>query len=179
MPGMRLQDGDYILRAIVRDEAKNIKTCDYAKKIRIDRTAPKIVSLVSSRLVYPDSAKGFGATLMVSERDDAPSNRTGMRCHYRVLGSGADGVWRNVSENVLKTDTVRFEIPASAVGVKNGKRYLEAVCIDAAGNAGTRTDLFHVGDRYPEIVSPAEDKEFLAVEYIPIVGMYKIFYIWA
>ena len=176
---MRLQDGDYILRAIVRDEAKNIKTCDYAKKIRIDRTAPKILSLVSSRLVYPDSAKGFGATLMVSERDDAPSNRTGMRCHYRVLGGDADGAFREVAERVLSNDTLGFEIPAVAVGSENGKRYLEAVCIDAAGNAGTRTDLFHVGDRYPEIVSPAEDKEFLAVEYIPIVGMYKIFYIWA
>ena len=171
MSGMRLSDGDYILRAIVRDEAKNIKTCDYAKKIRIDRTAPKIVSLVSSRLVYPDSVTDFAATIKVSETEDISSNQTGMRCHYRVLGSGADGVWRNVSENVLKTDTVRFEIPASAVGVKNGKRYLETVCLDAAGNANVRTDLFHVGDRYPTIVSPASDDEYLQSEYVPVVGI--------
>lgn len=171
MSGMRLQDGDYILRANVRDEAKNARMYDYAKKIRIDRTAPKIVSLVSSRLVYPDSVKDFAATLNVSESDDIATNRTGMRCHYHVLGGDADGLWRNVSEGILKTDTVRFDIPAVAVGERNGKRYLEAVCLDAAGNSSVRTDLFHVGDRYPEIVSPAEDKEFLTAEYIPIVGI--------
>ena len=171
MSGMRLQDGDYILRASVRDEAKNTKAYDYTKKIRIDRTAPKIVSLVSTRLVYPDSVKDYAATIKVSESDDIATNRTGMRCHYHVLGGDADGLWRNVSEGILKTDTVWFEIPASAVGVENGKRYLEAVCLDAAGNASVRTDLFHVGNRYPEIVSPAEDKDFLTAEYIPIVGI--------
>ncbi len=171
MSGMRLSDGDYLLRATARDEAKNAKSYGYGKRVRIDRTAPKILGLVSSRLVYPDSAKSFGATLMVSERDDAPSNRTGMRCHYRVLGGDADGVFRDVAERALSDDTLRFEIPAGAVGSENGKRYLEAVCIDAAGNAGVRTDLFHVGDRYPTIVSPASDDEYLQSEYVPIVGI--------
>ncbi len=171
MSGTRLSDGDYLLRATVRDEAKNAKSCGYGKRVRIDRTAPKILSLVSSRLVYPDSVKGFGATIAVSERDDAPSNRTGMRCHYRVLGGDADGAFRDVAERVLSNDTLRFEIPAVAVGSENGKRYLEAVCIDAAGNAGTRTDLFHVGDRYPTIVSPSSDDEYLQSEYVPIVGI--------
>ncbi len=171
MSGMRLADGDYLLRATARDEAKNAKSYGYGKRIRIDRTAPKILGLVSSRLVYPDSAKSFGATLMVSERDDALSNRTGMRCHYRVLGGDADGLFRDVAERILSDDTLRFEIPAGAVGTENGKRYLEAVCIDAAGNAGVRTDLFHVGDRYPTIVSPASDDEYLQSEYVPIVGI--------
>ena len=171
MSGMRLSDGDYFLRATVRDEAKNAKSYGYGKRVRIDRTAPKIVNLVSSRLVYPDSVKSFGATLAVSERDDDPSNRTGMRCHYRVLGGDADGAFRDVAERVLSNDTIKFEIPAGAVGSKNGKRYLEAVCIDAAGNAGIRTDLFHVGDRYPTIVSPASDDEYLQSEYVPIVGI--------
>ena len=171
MSGMRLSDGDYFLRATVRDEAKNAKSYGYGKRVRIDRTAPKIVNLVSSRLVYPDSVKSFGATLAVSERDDAPSNRTGMRCHYRVLGGDADGAFRDVAERVLSNDTVKFEIPAGAVGSKNGKRYLEAACIDAVGNAGIRTDLFHVGDRYPTIVSPASDDEYLQSEYVPIVGI--------
>ena len=171
MSGMRLQDGDYILRANVRDEAKNRRDYEYAKRIRIDRASPKILSLVSARLVYPDSVKDFAATLNVSESDDIATNRTGMRCHYHVFGGDADGLWRNVSEGILKTDTVRFDIPAVAVGERNGKRYLEAVCLDAAGNSSVRTDLFHVGDRYPEIVSPAEDKEFLTAEYIPIVGI--------
>lgn len=171
MSGMRLADGDYFLRATVRDEAKNAKSYGYGKRVRIDRTAPKILGLVSSRLVYPDSAKGFGATLAVSERDDAPSNRTGMRCHYRVLGGDADGAFRDVTGRVLSNDTVKFEIPAGAVGSENGKRYLEAACIDAAGNAGVRTDLFHVGDRYPTIVSPASDDEYLQSEYVPVVGI--------
>ena len=171
MSGMRLSDGDFLLRAEARDEAKNAKSCGYGKRVRIDRTAPKILSLVSSRLIYPDSAKSFGATLIVSERDDAPSNRTGMRCHYRVLGGDADGAFRDVAERVLSDDTLGFEIPAGAVGSKNGKRHLEAVCIDAAGNAGVRTDLFHVGDRYPTIVSPASDDEYLQSEYVPIVGI--------
>lgn len=171
LDGMRLQDGDYVLRASVRDEAKNVKSYQYEKKIRIDRTAPKIASLVCSRLVYPDSVKDFGATLVVSEQDDLKSNRTGMQCHYRVLGGDADGLWRNVGDRTLHQDTVKFKIPAEAVGVKNGKRYLEGVCIDAAGNAGVRTDLFHVGDRYPVIVSPVEDKKYLTAEYIPVVGI--------
>ena len=171
MSGMRLQDGDYTLKANVRDEAKNRRDYEYAKRIRIDRTAPKIISLVSTRLVYPDSVKDFAATIKVSESSDIVTNRTGMRCHYHVLGGDADGLWRTVSESVLNDDTVKFDIPAIAVGERNGKRYLEAVCLDAAGNSSVRTDLFHVGNRYPEIVSPAEDKEFLTAEYIPIVGI--------
>lgn len=171
MVGMRLQDGDYVLRAVTRDEAKNAKSHEYARKIRMDRTAPKILSLVSSRLVYPDSATDFSATIKVSESGDVIENRTGMRCHYRVLGGDADGMWRGIDNKILKNDTVRFDIPVDAVGGTNGKRNLEAVCIDAAGNASVRTDLFHVGDRYPEIVSPSEDADYLTAEYIPIVGI--------
>lgn len=169
--GMRLEDGDYVVRGTARDEAGNAKPLDFGKIVRIDRTPPKISGLVSTRLVYPDSAKDFSATISVSESGDVVSNRTGMRCRYRVSGGDADGLWRNISEDVLFADTVKFEMEASAVGRKNGKRYLEAACADAAGNVATRTDLFHVGYRYPEITSPVSDDSFLISENIAIMGI--------
>ena len=171
MSNMRLQDGDYILRAVAKDEAKNLKKYQYEKQIRIDRTPPKILSLVSNQLIYPDSVTDFSATLVVSEKDDLSSNRTGMYCYYRVLGSDANETWYSVTENILKNDTIGFNILADAVGKKNGKRYLETVCLDAAGNESVRSDLFYLGKRYPIISSPQEEKDYLTKEYIPIVGI--------
>ena len=171
MYGMRLEDGDYVVRGTARDEAGNAKPFDLGKIVRVDRTAPKIVGLISKRLVYPDSVKNFSATITVSESNDVATNRTGMRCSYRVTGGDADGVWRGVSEKVLSADTVEFEMEPSAVGEKNGKRYLEAVCGDAAGNVANRTDLFHVGYRYPEITSPVDEDTFHDAENIAIVGI--------
>ena len=171
MSNMRLQDGDYILRAVAKDEAKNLKKYQYEKQIRIDRTPPKILSLVSNQLIYPDSVTDFSATLVVSEKDDLSSNRTGMYCYYRVLGGDANETWYSVTENILKNDTIGFNILANAVGKKNGKRYLETVCLDAAGNESVRTDLFYLGKRYPIISSPQEEKDYLTKEYIPIVGI--------
>ncbi|MBO5950155.1 MAG: hypothetical protein J6Q11_05545 [Fibrobacteraceae bacterium] len=170
MSNMRLQDGDYILRAVAKDEAKNLKKYQYEKQIRIDRTPPKILSLVSNRLIYPDSVTDFSATFVVSEKDDLSSNRTGMYCYYRVLGGDANETWYSVTENILKNDTIGFNILANAVGKKNGKRYLETVCLDAAGNESVRTDLFYLGKRYPIISSPQEE-DYLTKEYIPIVGI--------
>ena len=171
MSNMRLQDGDYILRAVAKDEAKNLKKYQYEKQIRIDRTPPKILSLVSNQLIYPDSVTDFSATLVVSEKDDLSSNRTGMYCYYRVLGGDANETWYSVTENILKNDTIGFNILANAVGKKNGKRYLETVCLDAAGNESVRTDLFYLGKRYPIISSPQEEEDYLTKEYIPIVGI--------
>ena len=171
MSNMRLQDGDYILRAVAKDEAKNLKKYQYEKQIRIDRTPPKILSLVSNQLIYPDSVTDFSATLVVSEKDDLSSNRTGMYCYYRVLGGDANETWYSVTENILKNDTIGFNILTDAVGKKNGKRYLETVCLDATGNESVRTDLFYLGKRYPIISSPQEEEDYLTKEYIPIVGI--------
>ena len=171
MSNMRLQDGDYILRAVAKDEAKNLKKYQYEKQIRIDRTPPKILSLVSNQLIYPDSVTDFSATLVVSEKDDLSSNRTGMYCYYRVLGGDANETWYSVTENILKNDTIGFNILTDAVGKKNGKRYLETVCLDVAGNESVRTDLFYLGKRYPIISSPQEEEDYLTKEYIPIVGI--------
>lgn len=170
MAEMRLQDGDYILQAITRDQAKNTNSYEYRNIIRIDRTAPKIISLTSTRQVYSDP-QNFGATIKVSQTDDVATNRTGMRCYYSIYGGKADEKWRSVSDKLLGNDTIEFDIPSEAVGLGDGKRYLEVACFDAAGNVSVSTDLFHVGHRYPVISSPAEEEKILTAEYIPIVGI--------
>ncbi len=58
----------------------------------------------------------------------------------------------------------------SLVGSVVGKRYLEAGCIDGAGNFGARTDLFHVGALSPTIVSPDSTVE-LENEVVVIRGL--------
>ncbi|WP_407441690.1 LamG-like jellyroll fold domain-containing protein [Fibrobacter sp.] len=171
-----LEDGAYVVRAVARDEAGNRSLPKEIARILVDRTAPKISSLVSGRLVYPDDDRNFFATIKVNQSYDAESNRTGMRCHYRVLGGGNEE-WRVIQkngQNVLTEDSVKFVIDENAViseGNSAGKRYLEAVCIDAAGNTSVRTDLFHVGYRSPNIVFPEKDKSFSSDSVVPIVGI--------
>lgn len=167
----KLKDGDYTLDAVVYDEAKNARKYSNIQKFRVDRTAPNIESLVSNHLVYPDSNKNFSATIKVSEKEDVADNRTGMLCYYQISGGNAEPKWTPISDKVLHENSITFNIDSNLVGNQNGKRYLSALCIDAAGNANTRTDLFHVGDRYPSIVSPRADKTYLTSEYIPITGI--------
>lgn len=173
--GLQLADGIYRIRATIRDRAGNKSDSAATKLVRIDRTAPNIVSLVSRRLVYPDDDRDFSATLKVDQAYDVDSNRTGMYCHYRVSGGDADRKWKPVlhdSRNALiKADSVVFTLDSAAVGTEKGKRYLEVACIDAAGNASVRTDLFHLGFRSPNIVYPIADETESAESLIPIVGI--------
>ena len=173
MAGLRLADGDYDVRAVLRDEAKNIHQDIVPKRVRVDRTAPQIVGLASDHLVYTDVLGDFSATLVVSEKADIGVNRTGMYCNYRVLG-GADSSWhviRKGADELLSSDTVKFSIEKSTVDTARGLRYLEAACIDAAGNVSVRTDLFHVGARFPQITYPQADSIQSDLQYIPIVGI--------
>ncbi|MBR3669860.1 MAG: hypothetical protein IKN70_07645 [Fibrobacter sp.] len=165
---MRLMDGDYSIRALARDAAGNTARYTHAKTLRVDRTPPHIVSLVSTRLVYPDSAGPFSATIVVDEKYDAPTNRTGMRCYYNVSGCGrkAPSLWKPISNNVLHGDSLTFSLD-SVVGA-HGKCYLNAVCVDAAGNASARTDLFYIGERTPVITSP---KSIVATPLVAITGV--------
>ena len=173
--GLRLADGIYKIRAEARDRAGNRSDSVAAKLVRVDRTAPDIVSLVSRRLVYSDDDNAFSATIRVDQLYDADSNRTGMYCYYRVLGGDADSAWRvilrNGKDSLLNSDLVSFALDSIAVGIEKGKRYLEAVCIDAAGNASVRTDLFHLGFRSPNIVYPVADATESFEKLIPIVGI--------
>lgn len=165
---MRLMDGDYAIRALARDAAGNTARYTHSKTLRVDRTPPHIVSLVSTRLVYPDSAGPFSATIAVDEKYDASTNRTGMRCYYSVSGCGrkAPSLWKPISNNVLHDDSMTFSLD-SVVGV-HGKCYLNAVCVDAAGNASARTDLFYIGERTPVITSP---KLQVATPLVAITGV--------
>ena len=173
--GLHLADGIYRIRATVRDRAGNKSDSAATKLVRIDRTAPNIVSLVSRRLVYPDDDRDFSATLKVDQTYDVDSNRTGMFCHYRVTGGDADRKWKPVlhdSQNALiMADSIVFTLDSTAVGTGKGKRYLEVACIDVAGNVSVRTDLFHLGFRSPNIVYPVADSTESAESLIPIVGI--------
>ncbi|WP_458450351.1 LamG-like jellyroll fold domain-containing protein [Fibrobacter sp.] len=173
--GLHLADGIYRIRATVRDRAGNKSDFAATKLVRIDRTAPNIVSLVNRRLVYPDDDRDFSATLKVDQTYDVDSNRTGMFCHYRVTGGDADRKWKPVlhdSQNALiMADSIVFTLDSTAVGTGKGKRYLEVACIDVAGNVSVRTDLFHLGFRSPNIVYPVADSTESAESLIPIVGI--------
>lgn len=175
LSGLHLVDGVYKIRVKAHDRAGNMSSYDAPKLVRVDRTAPNITSLVSRRLVYPDSDRAFSATIKVNQLYDADSNRTGMYCYYRVSGGDADRVWRSIMrdgrDSLLSADSIDFAINAAAVGSENGVRYLESVCIDAAGNSAVRTDLFHVGFRSPNIVYPVTDKTESSERLIPIVGV--------
>ena len=162
---MRLEDGSYVLRARVRDAAGNDTVYDNLANLRVDKTAPYIESLVSSSLVSPDSA-----TLKVSEEFDVMSNRFGVKCRYRVLGGDADTTWRPVPRDSVNQFEKVFALDSSAIGDSHGKRYLEAACKDSAGNVSYRTDLFHVGARYPTITSP-DSGDNISSALVSITGM--------
>ncbi len=173
MAGLRMADGEYSVRAILRDEAKNVRHDAVPKRVRVDRTAPQIVGLTSDHLVYMATDGDFSATILVSERGDVGVNRSGMHCSYRVLG-GADTSWHEIrkgNRKLLSSDTVTFTIDKSAVDTSRGTRYLEAACVDAAGNVSVRTDIFHVGARFPQITYPLPDSIQSNLKFIPIVGI--------
>ena len=176
MTGLRIADGEYLVHAVLRDEAKNIRHDTVPKYVRVDRTAPQIVGLTSDHLVYMDKDGDFSATILVSEKGDIGINRTGMHCSYRVLG-GADSSWHEIykgNRKLLANDTVNFTIAKTSVDTSQtarGLRYLEAACVDAAGNVSVRTDLFHVGARFPQITYPQPDSIQSGQKYIPIVGV--------
>lgn len=170
--GMRFSDGDYLVRLQARDAAGNQSQVLFPNRIRVDRTAPQILSLVSSRLTYPDSAKDFQATLRVSQAQDTDSNKSDLNCYYRVLGNAQASDWALIRKDTVSkkgTASFTFDLAPALVGVGNGKRYLEAGCVDAAGNFGFLTDLFHVGELYPSIVSP-DSSDMLESPVIAIYG---------
>lgn len=173
MAGLRMADGEYSVRAVLRDGAKNVRQDVVPKRVRVDRTAPQIVRLTSNHLVYMNTDGDFSETILVSESGDVGVNRTGMHCSYRVLG-GADTSWHEIRKGerkLLASDTVTFTIDKSAVDTSRGTRYLEAACVDAAGNVSVRTDLFHVGARFPQITYPQADSIQSDQSFIPIVGI--------
>ena len=158
MAGLRLEDGDYKIRAVVRDQAKNVKDSLFEKKLRVDKTAPNIESLVSTQLVYPETVKKYSAKIVVNENNDVKQNRSGMHCHYRVSGSNKTTSWKRISNKTLKNDSLTFSL--DSIGFMHGTCYLEAVCIDAAGNATVKTDLFYMGERTPVISSPRDSANY-------------------
>ena len=162
---MRLEDGSYELRAQVRDAAGNDSVYKKLANLRVDKTAPYIESLVSSSLLSPDSA-----TLKVSEKFDVQSNKFGVECRYRILGGDANTNWHNVPRDSVNQYERVFALDSAAIGLSHGKRYLEVACKDVAGNVSYRTDLFHVGARYPTITSP-DSSEKITSALVAITGM--------
>ena len=158
MAGLRLSDGDYKIRAVVRDQARNETFYNLSKNLRVDKTAPNIESLVSTQLVYPDSVKNYSAKIVVNENSDIALNRTGMHCHYHVGGCGKETSWKRITDKVLKNDSVTFKL--DSLDGRRGKCYLEVACIDAAGNVSVKTDLFYIGERTPVISSPRDSVDY-------------------
>ena len=158
MAGLRLSDGDYKIRAVVRDQARNEAFYNLSKNLRVDKTAPNIESLVSTQLVYPDSVKNYSAKIVVNENSDIALNRTGMHCHYHVSGCGKETPWKRITDKVLKNDSVTFKL--DSLDGRRGKCYLEVACIDAAGNVSLKTDLFYIGERTPVISSPRDSVDY-------------------
>ncbi len=167
---LRFPDGDYRVRLMAQDAAGNASQVTVSQKIRVDRTAPQIHSLFTNQLTYTDSLKDYRATMEIRQSADADSNKSVLRCYYRINS----GDW-----NLIDTDSVSrtgkkaeltFALDPSLVGNAHGKRYLEAGCADAAGNFGTSATLFYIGERLPVIVSPDSTQ---ALES-PVVAIYGI-----
>lgn len=167
MSGMRLEDGDYAVRAHVRDAAGNSSAYAFPKRLRVDKTAPYIESLVSTKLVYPDSDKVYSAKIVVDERYDVETSRTGVYCHYRIGGCGNTTGWKRIPDNALKKDSVTFAL--DSLEGRHGKCYLEVACKDAAGNTTVKTDLFYMGERTPAITSPYNNRA--TTELVAITGI--------
>ena len=167
MSGMRLEDGDYAVRAHVRDAAGNSSAYAFPKRLRVDKTAPYIESLVSTKLVYSDSDKDYSARIVADERYDVETNRTGMHCHYRIGGCGNTTGWKRIPDNALKKDSVTFAL--DSLEGRHGKCYLEVACKDAAGNTTVKTDLFYMGERTPAITSPYNNRA--TTELVAITGI--------
>ena len=171
--GLLLEDGEYRVLAVTRDEAKNtsVPIKSNPEKMLIDRTSPQIEGLISTIPVYDTaSTKPFESSIKVSESKDVAVNRTGMKCSYRIIGGGNENQWREITGSVLHSETFKFYLDKGLIGTNDGKRYLEAACVDMAGNVGVRTTLFHVGKRHPNIVSPTENVD-QKMPIIPIVGI--------
>ena len=170
--GLLLEDGEYRISAVARDQAKNVSTPKTAtKRLRVDRTAPQVENVISTLPVYDyASNKPFKASVTVSEGGDVAVNRTGMRCSYRVIGGGSDNTWREISDSDLHSGTHAFNVDVNLIGRNDGKRYLETACVDMVGNVGVATSLFHAGKRHPNIVFPTES-DYLQMPVIPIVGI--------
>lgn len=167
---MLLSDGDYKIKVTATDEAGNQSVNQFEKTVRIDRVAPNIETLVATKLVYPLDDTAFGAKLVVNEKHDVESNRSGFRCYSRITSAKKTSSWDYIDEAFVD-DSVHIKLKAADVDSNTGKRYLEVGCIDAAGNISYMTDLFYVGEQYPEITSPSESSNDLDGKILVIRGI--------
>lgn len=167
---MLLSDGDYKIKVTATDEAGNQSVNQFEKTVRIDRVAPNIEALVATKLVYPLDDTAFGAKLVVNEKHDVESNRSGFRCYSRITSAKKTSSWDYIDEAFVG-DSVHIKLKAADVDSNTGKRYLEVGCIDAAGNISYMTDLFYVGEQYPEITSPSESSNDLDGKILVIRGI--------
>ncbi|NLB63738.1 MAG: hypothetical protein GX801_06475, partial [Fibrobacter sp.] len=173
-----IPEGDYQLRLLARDAAGNVNSAAAALKVRIDRTAPQVENLIASQLVYVNTYDTVKASFSVSQAADLDSNRSDLQCYYRVRGAGvAHSDWvltgtdtKSQSSTSNYKSKIDFVVDPAMLVNATGKMYLEAGCLDAVGNFGFSTDLFHFGALYPTIISPDSTGE-LANEFVVITGI--------
>ena len=172
---MQLEDGDYRLEVRVQDEAGNQSSVVWSKVLHVDRTPAVISEALVGQLVYDSLTDSISATLYVSQENDLSQNKSALQCYYRVTGgAGVTPAWvafdsaETRSQSATNDDPVKvkFHLDSAQVGADEGKRYMEAGCLDLAGNFAFRTDLFHIGDLYPTITSPTASLELSASKVV-------------
>jgi hypothetical protein len=149
---MLIPDGDYEVSVSVWDEAGNVAKTSYAKILRIDRQPPDVIEVVSSQLTYRDTLDDYSA--VINFKDKSYENRfSEVKCYWRINGGG----WNGTSEKLEAAEqgSLLFAMDKKIVGTANGKRRLEAGCMDWAGNFAYELDFFHVGEPSPIITSPS------------------------
>lgn len=174
-----ISDGDYRIASVAKDEAGNQSITKHTSWLRVDRTAPQISELITNQLVYANATVPVNATMYVSQAKDLDANKSDLQCYYRVTSAEfPNPVWTSMGaveslSKARKDNTpvaVRFTVASNLIGSAKGKRYLEAGCVDAAGNFATYVDLFHVGGMFPSILSPTPT-EYIAEPFVTIRGI--------
>jgi hypothetical protein len=155
---MQLPDGDYIIRMKATDAAGNERFAYANKKLHVDRTAPVITTITSTKRTYTEvpPAKGYSAVMHFEQNDEIAANRSKLKCYYRIPPNKNWIFFAEDTTTISKNDVEIITIPinSSYIGTTFGKRYVEGGCMDAAGNFASNVDVFFVGHMTPRIVYP-------------------------
>ncbi|MDR3000697.1 MAG: LamG domain-containing protein [Fibromonadaceae bacterium] len=157
----KLADGIYNISILLMDEAGNSSgDIDLLQTIIVDRHAPLILSVLAEEPVYSASSGVDSAFAYISQSADYALNRSDLQCYQRLIVPGSAGVWTllNAPDTLSKTGVDKAQYSYSMRNLvgnsPNGRWSTQFGCFDAVGNFGFGSDVFGVGNRYPQITYP-------------------------
>ncbi|WP_407442804.1 LamG-like jellyroll fold domain-containing protein [Fibrobacter sp.] len=157
--GDRLLDGVYQVVVELTDDAGNISKDTICDRLVVDRTAPVVVELMNGDISFASVSEISLAKAYVSQMGDVASNRSDLKCAYKISVDGKQDSWSNFinetnSKNGKDKVPLEFSIMDKAGGLLNGRWSIRLGCYDAVGNYGENVNFFGVGKRYPRFTYP-------------------------